>query len=438
MQHIISGVAGVVVATTITAIFFLCEPVQAAGSASSVPYPSHLSLADAEGLWLVHNREVKIARAALEGAEADVVSAGQRPNPQLSVNVSTLSTNPGVGNGGLRDKMMDTVVGLSQIFERGGKRELRSEAARRRADAAKGDYADTQRSQRMVLFQAYYDLLLAQEKQRIAEDTAALYRKTLAAADLRFKAGDLSGGETARIRVEAYRAENDARQAAGDLARARLVLGYLIGQEKNAAKLYAADSWPAMATAPAVTEPLLERRADVKAAQSRVQAAEAARQLARSLKTRDVTVGVSFEHNPTGTTWANNSYGVNVAIPLYWNYSYEGEIRRAEADLDVARESLEQVHALAIADVERARSDLDSAAGRVKRYDDELLKEAERAAKAAEFAFSHGAMGVMDLLDSRRTFKATQLEAAAARADYAKALAAWRAATTAENNEEQP
>lgn len=429
--------AAAFVATTIAAFFLLCEPVQAEGERSPAPSLAHLSLADAEGLWLVHNREVKIARAAMEGAEADVVSAGQRPNPQLSVNVSTLSTNPGMGNGGVRDKMMDTVIGLSQTFERGGKREFRSEAARKLADAARDDYADTQRSQRMVLFQAYYDLLLAQEKQRIAEDTAALYRKTMATADLRFKAGDLSGGDTARIRVEAYRAENDARQAAGELARARLALAYLIGKEKEAATLYAADTWPATAPPPATTDVLVERRADVKAAEARVKAAEAARELARSLKTRDVTVGVSFEHNPTGTTWANNSYGVNVSVPLYWNYSYEGEIRRAEADLEAARETLDQVHALAVADVEGARSDLDNAAGRVKRYDDDLLKEAERAAKTAEFAFSHGALGVMDLLDARRTFKATQLDAASAKADYAKALAAWRAATTAENNEEK-
>jgi cobalt-zinc-cadmium efflux system outer membrane protein len=32
----------------------------------------------------------------------------------------------------------------------------------------------------------------------------------------------------------------------------------------------------------------------------------------------------------------------------------------------------------------------------------------------------------MDLLDARRTLRAIQLDAAAAQADYAKALAAWQ------------
>ena len=58
-------------------------------------------------------------------------------------------------------------------------------------------------------------------------------------------------------------------------------------------------------------------------------------------------------------------------------------------------------------------------------FENELVKEAERTAAAAEFAFKNGAIGVMDLLDSRRTLKAIQIDAANARADHAKALAAY-------------
>lgn len=55
-----------------------------------------------------------------------------------------------------------------------------------------------------------------------------------------------------------------------------------------------------------------------------------------------------------------------------------------------------------------------------------MLADAERVAKAAEFAYTRGALGLMDLLDARRTWRQVQLEAAQARADYAKARAAWR------------
>jgi len=50
--------------------------------------------------------------------------------------------------------------------------------------------------------------------------------------------------------------------------------------------------------------------------------------------------------------------------------------------------------------------------------------------QAAEFAFSRGAISVLEVLDARRTHRAVQLEALAARTDHAKALAAWRASLT--------
>lgn len=396
---------------------------------------ARLTFSRAEALWQAHSHEVRLAGEAVTGARADAVAAAQRPNPELSVGISSLSRNPGVGAGGLRDKMMDSVVGLSQTFERGGKRELRMASAKWKLSAAKEDLADTTRNQRMALVQAYYGLKLAQEKKRIADESAALYGRTLKAAELRLKAGDLAGADAARIRVEALRAKNDAIQAVSELARAKVALAYLIGRERDASRLEAVDAWPAFMDTPDFSQADIDRRPDVRGALERVRAAEAARDLARAQKSRDVNVGVSLEHNPTGSGWANNSLGVSVSVPLFWNYAYEGEIGRAESDLTAARETLAQVRAQAEADTAQAASGLASALERARHYDDELIKEAEKAANAAEFAFNHGAMGVMDLLDARRTYKATQIEAAQARADYANALAAWRAATETSGGE---
>lgn len=405
--------------------------------AQPAPVLSMLSLADAEALWAANSREVKVARVAVEGAEADAISAGQRPNPDFSVQVGSLSRNPGVGAGALRDKQMDTQIGLSQRIERGDKREHRMRGAQSRVDAIRQDLADALRGQRLALRQAYYDLKLAQEKSCILEESAALYRKSAEAARLRLRAGDIAAAEASRTQVEALRAENEARQAANDLARAQLNLAYLIGQVAEAGAIRAADDWPAVADRPAGSEIDIDRRPDVQAALKRLQAAEAARDLARALKTRDVTVGLSFDHNPTGSTYAPNSYGIGVSVPLFVNYAYEGEIRRAEADLQTAREQFEQARALAQADAARARGDLEAAAQRSRRYEQDLLAEAERAARAAEFAYKNGALALMDLLDARRTYKATQIDAATARADYAKSMAAWRAARMAEEQTEK-
>lgn len=385
-----------------------------------------LSLKDAEQLWREHNREVKLARSAVTGAEADVTVAGQAPNPQLSVNFASISPSEGYGAGPLKDKKMDTIIRLEQLIERGDKRELREQTASARLEATQHDLSDAVRQQRIVLWSAYYDLLLAQEKKRTAEESAALYAKSLRATETRLKVGDIAQNDLSRLRVEKLRAENDARQAVVDFDKAQNALAYLIGKESQARLLEASDAWPEMDTPVGDVADLsaVANRPDVKAAQARVVAAEVARDLARSLKTRDVTVGVQLEHNLQNLP--TNSFGFGVSVPLFVRYEYDGEVARALSDLQQARDQMDRVVALAIGELEQARSQLAGATERRQRVENELIADADRVAKGAEFAYTRGAMGLMDLLDARRTWRQVQLEAAQTRADYAKARAAWR------------
>lgn len=393
-----------------------------------------LTLAQAKALFLSRNRELLLARRTLEGAQADAISAGQRPNPALSVNTSSINPHAGIGGGGIPDKHMDTVIRLDQMFERGDKRKLRSEAAELNAQASKSDLGDALRQIQVGVYSAYYDLLLAQEKERIVSESTSLYQKSLAGMTLRLKVGDISRADVARIRVEVLRAENDLRQAAADHAKAQFALAYMLGVESDALQLKAVDSWPVLQKQPesGQMEAIIDGRSDVKAAQVRLQAAEKNRDLARALRKRDITVGVQYEHFPPDNS---NTYGVGVSVPLFINNSYEGEIRRAEVDLQAAHDQLARVRAQAMSEIFKARADLDAAQERLDRYQGQLLAEARKSADSAEFAYSHGALGVMDLLDVRRTFRATLLEAATAQSDYAKALSTWQGAVFANNGE---
>jgi cobalt-zinc-cadmium efflux system outer membrane protein len=187
--------------------------------------------------------------------------------------------------------------------------------------------------------------------------------------------------------------------------------------------LIAGDDWPALESLQ-LKRSDLDKRPDVEAARQRMAAAEAARDLARAQKTRDVTVGVQYEHNMQNPP--TNSYGFGFSVPLFIWHEYEGDIARAEADFSAARIVYERTLAQAIGDADQASSALRSAEERRRRLETGLLADAERVAKAAELAYHKGAMNLMDLLDARRTLRQIQLEAATALADYAKALAAWR------------
>jgi cobalt-zinc-cadmium efflux system outer membrane protein len=384
------------------------------------PAPTRpLSLRESLTLWKNHSHELELARLQVEGARFDELTAAARPNPILSVQSIAPLTNKDV-NGN------DTILGLSQLIERGGKRELRQALAQRATRASEQDWSEVMRAQGVTVMQAYYDLKLAQEILAIDQGMAELYRGSLMATSKRWKEGDVPASDVTRLKVEVARMENQVRQDLNALRQAQSALAYYLGMSmQDAAALEATDPWPAMiATQRLGIEERLEKRPDVRAAQERLEGARTALELARAQLTRDVTVGVSAERHPL----VANTVGVQVSVPLFTNYQYQGEIGKAQTLLTQAQRQIAQVMDRARQEIAQAQSDLETAQDRLLRYENGLLADAERAAINAEFAFQHGASSLVELLDARRTYLATQIEAVSARADHAKALAAWRAA----------
>ncbi|MCL6557131.1 MAG: TolC family protein [Burkholderiales bacterium] len=395
-----------------------------------------LSLAQAQDLAASKNRDLADARRAVEAARADVITAGERPNATLSFNTTSINPHTGVGAGKPWDKTVDTVVRVDQLFERGDKRALRVAAARQGLAASQADLADAGRRTRSVVAAAYFDLVQAQNRLAILRDIMELYQRTLDAAEMRLRAGDVSPTDVARIRVDALRAENDLRQGQADLLRTQSALAYLIGLESSAPQLKATDGWPVCQSVSwtGSIDELVSQRADVKAAHARWLMAEKNRDLMRAQRTRDVTVGMQYEHYPPG---GRNMYGVGVSIPLFTGSYYEGEIRRAEVERSAAEAAYERAKAQAYVEIAQARADLEAARARALRYRSDIVQQARHAAEAAEFAYRHGALGVMDVLDARRTLKATLLDAEAAQADCAKASAAWESAVMGYEDDEE-
>jgi outer membrane protein, heavy metal efflux system len=402
-----------------------------------------LTLQQAEQLFAGYSRELLAAKRSVQAAEADTLIAGQSPNPVLSYSFSSLNMNRGQGNmnqngaNGFWDKTYNNTVQVSQLFERGNKRELRTSVAESAVKASEFDLKDTYRQQGLAMGTAYFDLKLAQDTVQIQKANVGLYEKTLQAAELRLKVGDVASADVARIRVDALRAKNDLRQAEATLQKAQASLAYLIGKDQDAAKLYVADPWPALNQEPTVHEDdsWLTERSDVQAAEVRTTQAQQARKLAESLKTRDVTWALAYQHFPGQEPGsAPNTVGATVSIPLFTNYQYEGEAARAEVDFNSATEAKAQVRAAALAEMRKAKADLEAAIDKNRRFDQSILAEAQKAADAADFAYQHGAMSVMDLLDATRILRALQLESASVKADYAKSLLAWLAATRQTSN----
>ncbi|WP_157278142.1 TolC family protein [Methyloversatilis thermotolerans] len=391
----------------------------------SAPDASALTLRAAEQRLFDASRDLRRARRDVERAQAATLGAAARPNATLSLDTTDINPSRGIGAGSLADKRVDTVLRLEQTFERGDKRSLRMAQADLLLDAARADQDEARRQMLKTLRIAYFDLKLAEDRRALLQQTLALLDDTVSRARTRVTAGDLAPSDLERVRLDQLRTESDLRVADSDLRRAQAALARLLALDGQDALLHAADPWPQPDALPAAADAAAGERPDLRAARARLLAAQQGRSLAESLRTRDITIGVQYEHFPPD---GRAMYGVGVSIPLFNGYDYRGEIEAAYTELGAAEDEQQRVEAEAGAELRLRRNEAEAQAARVRRYADTVLPSARRSAEATEFAFQHGAVGVLDVLDARRTLRSIESEALSARADYARARAELAAA----------
>jgi len=398
------------------------SPAHAADGECALPPPPPLSLFVAEKRLSNCNRDVVAARLAVTAAEADLRTATQRPNPTLTLEASNVNPSAGVGAGPLRGKTFDSSARIDQLVERGSKAELREAQAQAALAGARADVAEQLREQRLAMRTAYFDLAAAQERVRLQLEFRDLSAQSADASAQRLTAGEVSRAEANRFRLDAARAANDARQAQSDRERARLDLAKLLGMESAAPTLDVAVDWPQGSEGAAPKG----ERPDVAAARLRLDAALAGRELARAIATRDLTLGLQADHWPTSETNMQGtgiSYTFSVSVPLQVRHANEGEAARAAADFDTAQAALARAQAAAQSEAVLADTDWRAARDRLQRVETEVRPLARDVAQAAEYAYTHGATGVLDLLDARRSLKAVELDEVQASSDAAKAWA---------------
>lgn len=383
------------------------------------------------------NLDVSMAQQSLAAAQADVVSADRAQFPIFTAKTSQMyldkgiNGNQGIGGGTFGQKNIDKSGGLDWTWERGNKRNLRTQSAKQQALAAGADLQDMLVTQQIAAAAAYFDLLAARERNHEMHLLSRSVLQLSKSAGLRLKAGDLSTQDTLRLEIEAQRAQADARSAQLDQQRAVLLLQRITKLQINLNTWKIAADWPSIqiqAPTQGVLQAWVDQRADVVAARERVTAASAALELSQAQKKADVTLGGSLDHDPRVS---NRMLELRLSLPLIWGYGYEGEISRAQAQLAQAQTLFEKTKLEASADLQRLLEEFSAALERETLYEKDILPRARKVAEQAERAFTLGASSLTDLLDARRTLRATLIEAAFTRADYAKAYEAWRLRTTA-------
>src|SRR5215813_13781675 len=163
---------------------------QVSVTSSWVDVPSPLTLEVAEQLLVQHNLAVAAARYGVDSARAQRLIASVRPNPTLTLGAEGFDLSaPGQNLASNSNSAANRTytARLDQVFERGNKRFLRTEAAEFQVQAAEAQVLDAIRTQ---LRQAFYTAVLARENVRVAQENLNLTNDTERLIKTRVSVGD--------------------------------------------------------------------------------------------------------------------------------------------------------------------------------------------------------------------------------------------------------
>jgi cobalt-zinc-cadmium efflux system outer membrane protein len=386
-----------------------CQPPQRASFAlSDVPELAEpngvVTLRDALALALARNPQLGIFPYDLRAADARVLQAGLRPNPELQIGIEEF------GGRGERNGFdgAETTVQVGQPIELGGKRARRTHVASLDKELVQWDYKAARLDVMRQATLAFVVVLAAQERLALTERLLELSRRAQAAVAQRVKAGKDSPVDELRANVAFSESRIERQKAEKALIAARHALAAAWGGhtpvfEKAADDFYEVSGPRPLAemTAAVTGNPDLARWAteqDRRRAALRLEKAQAA---------PDITVGGGVRRFEQ-TDDAAMVFGFAMPIPLL--NRNQGGIFAAMADLAKAHQQYEAARIATLAALSQASSALEVAYDEVTISRNDVLPKARQAFEAAQQGYEQGKFDYLYVLDAQRTLFRTQAQ----------------------------
>lgn len=355
-------------------------------------------------LW--NNATFQELLADLGIARGDLIQAGLLPNPEF------------VYFFGVPDKPFKYAFELP--IEALWLRPIRVKSAAREADRTADRLAQAGLDLMRDVRQAYADVLLAKERVRVAEEGVKLRGRVAELAEKRLKAGDISPQEAATARIDALQAQQDAARIGYDVPvaeeRLRNLMG--IGPLRGPLPLDPLPPPTSQTFDPdALTESAMASRPDALAAAEAVAAVEARLRFARLgwvrlLGVADATSGKNgHEFGPA----------LRFTLPIFnWN---QGNIARAEAELEKAVRNQQTVAYQIILDVQQAYLQYRQASAELEVLTTKVRPEVLALITRAQGAYQEGNVAIFIVLEATRQLLDNELRQAQLQADLRRSWA---------------
>lgn len=382
-----------------------------------------LSLGETRRLALERQPALLAQAAAVAAAKASAVAAAQLPDPKLKGGVTDLTiTGPDIGTL-TRESDTQFTIGIAQDFPRGDTLKLRGQRADAEAAVAERQLLVQRLELERDVSLAWIEVWKPQRAltlARAAEREAALQ---LDNAKIAYANGKLAQADVRAASVALELMRDDIAKLEQDTAHARAGLSRWIGAAAERSLPEPLPAWPE----PVPLAELLERlrshpHVSVAAKEVDVAAAEVA--LAKQAYKPDWSVELGYAVRPNYADYVNLQVGID--LPVFTANRQDRALAARRSELDRAEQLKEDDYRQHAAEARLNYGDWTLLAGRLARFDDTILPEAQARIDAARLAWSSGSGTLAAVLDARRAALDARLRRLELEADRAKHAVALR------------
>lgn len=366
-------------------------------------YQAALDLAASRNLGVVAARRQRAIR------EAAIRAAGQRPNPDVTFEIT--------------QDVPHELATFNLPVEIGGKRARRIDLAREELTLADLDVQTAMRLLRRNLRQSFYTVVATDEQMQVAESVVEIARRVRDVAQTRFEAGAVPRLEVMQADLGVTRAETELELVRSTRAAAQGRLNAVMNLPPQqplvlAANLLERRAAPtyeqALAVATSSNVELIRLDREIAIEQRRVELLRADR-----IPTPVFSIGGVF--NAPGELTAGVSAAIGIGLPIFSRN--QGEIAASIATAAQFRAEREATQRNVDNDVYAAVARIDAQRRQLDAFQQRVIPTATELEALAEESYRAGRTSVLGVLDAQRSLRDARREALQAALDLQISLA---------------
>lgn len=317
--------------------------------------------------------QLDVARAQWQAAQAAEITAGQKPNPDLSAGAEHHSN----AAGGVSPWTL--AFSLAIPIETGDKRANRMARAASLSEAAHIDIGQMAWRLRSRLRNQLTEYQAALQQTGLLQREAALRGEIVQMLQSRLDVGMVSDIELNNARLQAQKTQQALAAEQGRLPGLRASLAEAAGlptQALESVQLNTATAAPAALPDAALQRAALTNRLDIRAALARYAASESRLKLEIARQYPDITLSPGYSFDQGDNRW---SLGLSMILALL--NKNEGPIAEASAQRELEAQQFNQLQIRVISELEQAQAGYQAALQEIGQAQQMLVAQQQRTAQ---------------------------------------------------------